>query len=61
MCVCISIGGYFTSRLKFPSDFPNNPPKMTFTTPNFWHPNVYNEPSKMGNHLGGLLGLLSEE
>ena len=36
-------GGWFNANLKFPHDFPNNPPKMKFTTPNFWHPNVYKD------------------
>jgi ubiquitin-conjugating enzyme E2 G1 len=33
-------GGFFKAMLIFPSDFPNNPPKMQFTTP-ILHPNVY--------------------
>ena len=32
--------GFFKAKLKFPSDFPNNPPKMNFVTEIF-HPNVY--------------------
>ena len=31
-------GGFFNAILKFPSDFPQNPPEMKFTT-QFWHPN----------------------
>ncbi|CAK8994441.1 Probable ubiquitin-conjugating enzyme E2 7 (E2 ubiquitin-conjugating enzyme 7) (Ubiquitin carrier protein 7) (Ubiquitin-protein ligase 7) [Durusdinium trenchii] len=33
-------GGIFTAILKFPSDFPNNPPEMRFET-EMWHPNIY--------------------
>lgn len=33
-----SEGGFFKAELKFPDDFPNTPPKMTFLTP-MWHPN----------------------
>lgn len=33
-----SEGGFFNARLKFPEDFPNHPPEMTFTT-EMWHPN----------------------
>lgn len=33
-------GGFFKARLVFPSDFPNMPPTMTFTS-DMWHPNVY--------------------
>ena len=33
-------GGYFKSQLKFPSDYPNNPPTMTFIS-KMWHPNIY--------------------
>ena len=33
-------GGFFKARLVFPSDFPNMPPTMTFTS-EMWHPNVY--------------------
>jgi len=34
-------GGWFPCTLAFPKDYPNKPPVMTFTTPGFWHPNVY--------------------
>jgi len=34
-------GGLFPATLKFPKEYPNKPPVMKFTTPNFWHPNVY--------------------
>jgi ubiquitin-conjugating enzyme E2 G1 len=34
-------GGFFKATLTFPKDYPLNPPKMHFTTPGFWHPNVY--------------------
>lgn len=34
-------GGLFPATLKFPKEYPNKPPEMRFTTPNFWHPNVY--------------------
>ena len=33
-------GGYFKATLKFPSDYPNNPPVMTFIS-KMWHPNIY--------------------
>mmetsp|Transcript_98329 Transcript_98329/g.120450 ORF Transcript_98329/g.120450 Transcript_98329/m.120450 type:complete len:221 (-) Transcript_98329:217-879(-) len=36
-------GGYFSATLTFPPDFPSKPPKMVFTTPGFWHPNVYKD------------------
>ncbi len=32
-------GGLFPAVLKFPKEYPNRPPEMRFTTPNFWHPN----------------------
>ncbi len=32
-------GGLFPALLKFPKEYPNRPPEMRFTTPNFWHPN----------------------
>ncbi len=31
-------GGFFKARLKFPPEFPNMPPTMTFLT-EMWHPN----------------------
>lgn len=34
-------GGYFPCTLSFPKEYPNKPPVMKFTTPGFWHPNVY--------------------
>ena len=33
-------GGMFQATLTFPKDYPNNPPKMKFTS-EIWHPNVY--------------------
>lgn len=36
-------GGYFPCKLTFPKEYPNKPPTMYFTTPNFWHPNVYKD------------------
>jgi len=33
-------GGFFKAQLKFPDDFPNNPPTMVFKT-QMWHPNIY--------------------
>lgn len=36
-------GGYFPCTLDFPKEYPNKPPVMTFTTPGFWHPNVYKD------------------
>ena len=33
-------GGFFKSTLKFPNDYPNNPPEMKFLT-KMWHPNIY--------------------
>eukprot|EP01029_Cantina_marsupialis_P027783 TRINITY_DN773995_c0_g1_i1.p1 TRINITY_DN773995_c0_g1~~TRINITY_DN773995_c0_g1_i1.p1 ORF type:complete len:169 (+),score=51.59 TRINITY_DN773995_c0_g1_i1:69-575(+) len=35
-------GGMFEALLEFPDDFPDNPPKMTFTT-DMWHPNIYSD------------------
>ena len=34
----IYYGGLFTAMLRFPDDFPNNPPEMKFET-SMWHPN----------------------
>jgi hypothetical protein len=31
-------GGFFKAELKFPDDFPSNPPEMKFVT-KMWHPN----------------------
>jgi len=36
-------GGYFQASLDFPPEFPSKPPVMVFTTPGFWHPNVYKD------------------
>jgi len=36
-------GGYFQATLNFPPEFPSKPPEMRFTTPGFWHPNVYKD------------------
>ena len=33
-------GGLFPALLKFPPEYPNKPPIMQFTTPNFWHPSI---------------------
>ena len=33
-------GGFFKAQLKFPQDYPNNPPEMKFLT-KMWHPNIY--------------------
>jgi ubiquitin-protein ligase len=33
-------GGLFTAIMKFPSDYPLNPPKMIFKS-DMWHPNIY--------------------
>lgn len=33
-------GGFFRTRLSFPSEYPLQPPKMRFVTPIF-HPNIY--------------------
>lgn len=30
----------FEADLRFPDDFPNNPPEMVFTS-EMWHPNIY--------------------
>ena len=35
-------GGFFRAILDFPEDYPNNPPKMQFTT-KMWHPNIYKD------------------
>lgn len=35
-------GGVFPAILRFPKDYPLNPPKMKFDVPGgLWHPNVY--------------------
>jgi ubiquitin-conjugating enzyme E2 A len=34
-------GGLFSLRLSFSDDYPNTPPKVKFTTPGVFHPNVY--------------------
>jgi ubiquitin-conjugating enzyme E2 G1 len=36
----ISKGGFFKAILKFPKDYPNNPPEMRFMT-QMWHPNIF--------------------
>jgi len=33
-------GGYFRAEMKFPDDYPNNPPEMKFVS-QMWHPNIY--------------------
>ncbi|CAI2379971.1 unnamed protein product [Moneuplotes crassus] len=33
-------GGFFKALIKFPEDYPNNPPEMRFVT-EMWHPNIY--------------------
>jgi len=33
-------GGYFKAHIKFPSDYPYNPPSIRFLS-KVWHPNVY--------------------
>ncbi|CAL5210238.1 unnamed protein product [Lathyrus oleraceus] len=35
-------GGFFNAIMSFPSDYPQNPPKMKFTS-EIWHPNVYSD------------------
>lgn len=35
-------GGFFSALLKFPPDFPNQPPVMWFKSP-MWHPNVHED------------------
>ena len=35
-------GGYFKTQLKFPDDYPNNPPDMRFIS-KMWHPNIYTD------------------
>jgi len=36
-------GGFFPAILEFPKEYPSKPPKMTFKTPGFWHPNVHSD------------------
>eukprot|EP00467_Chlorarachnion_reptans_P020580 CAMPEP_0114525026 /NCGR_PEP_ID=MMETSP0109-20121206/22186_1 /TAXON_ID=29199 /ORGANISM="Chlorarachnion reptans, Strain CCCM449" /LENGTH=170 /DNA_ID=CAMNT_0001706543 /DNA_START=26 /DNA_END=538 /DNA_ORIENTATION=+ len=36
-------GGFFPALLDFPKEYPSKPPKMTFTTKGFWHPNVHKD------------------
>ena len=33
-------GGIFRALLEFPQDYPNGPPRMTFTS-RMWHPNIF--------------------
>jgi len=33
-------GGFFKARMDFPSDYPQKPPKLRFTS-DMWHPNVH--------------------
>lgn len=33
-------GGIFELEMKFPEDYPDNPPTLYFVS-EFWHPNVY--------------------
>ncbi|RWW38477.1 hypothetical protein BHE74_00056283 [Ensete ventricosum] len=35
-----SDGGYFNALMSFPSNYPNSPPSVRFTS-EMWHPNVY--------------------
>ncbi|KAL6123730.1 PREDICTED: ubiquitin-conjugating enzyme E2 7-like [Fragaria vesca subsp. vesca] len=35
-------GGFFNAIMSFPSDYPNNPPTVRFTS-EIWHPNVYSD------------------
>ena len=35
-------GGYFKAQMKFPQDYPNNPPEMVFKS-KMWHPNIYDD------------------
>ena len=35
-------GGFFRATLKFPDDYPNNPPEMKFKS-KMWHPNIYED------------------
>lgn len=35
-----------SAKLQFPTDYPLSPPKMTFTTPDLLHPNIYPDGSK---------------
>jgi ubiquitin-conjugating enzyme E2 G1 len=35
-------GGFFKARMTFPKEYPNLPPKLTFTS-KFYHPNVYED------------------
>ncbi|CAG9466075.1 unnamed protein product [Pedinophyceae sp. YPF-701] len=35
-------GGFFNAIMKFPEDYPNQPPTVRFTS-EMWHPNVYKD------------------
>ncbi|CAL9159341.1 unnamed protein product, partial [Musa hybrid cultivar] len=35
-------GGYFNAIMSFPSNYPNSPPSVRFTS-EMWHPNVYSD------------------
>ncbi|KAF6138077.1 hypothetical protein GIB67_033491 [Kingdonia uniflora] len=35
-------GGFFNAIMSFPSDYPNSPPTVRFTS-EMWHPNIYTD------------------
>ncbi|XP_024368296.1 ubiquitin-conjugating enzyme E2 7 [Physcomitrium patens] len=39
-CETLYEGGFFNAIMSFPSDYPNSPPSVRFTS-EMWHPNVY--------------------
>ena len=46
---CCSDGGFFNAVMKFPSNYPNSPPTVKFTS-EIWHPN--------GEHLSSVFEFL---
>merc|ERR1719508_459542 len=52
-------GGYFKAHLKFPPDYPYNPPSVRFLS-KVWHPNVYENGDLCISILHTVVSLLNE-